>query len=422
MVESFDWSMYAVLVPFFAAELFGGAGAGSLLAAYAGFAVGFVARPLGSVVIGRISDVRGRRTGLVVAMAGISAASLGLAVTPSSGTIGVWAGVLVVVFRLVQGLAYGGEAPTVAAYVTETAPPTRRFLFSAVSYSGNVVGSLLAFGVVAIMYAVLGKEGLAEGGWRWGFGAAALVGLAALWVRRSAPESEDFLRVKAEAAPRPGIRAALRDHRWSALTQLLFTVGSTVSFYFCLLYLPTYAAGIGAAEQAYASSFMTLVLVFVLVAMLAGGLAADRFGPLRVLRTGLALQPMCLPPLLYAMQYGLLPFQVVAVALGVLLAPLLALGNVLAGMLYPTEVRAMAAGLVAAVGVTAFGGTFPLLAEWMHGRGAGAAIPYYVTICLLVPLAGLFTMRRVPGLVADLSSTAPLAATTTGRQADDVSV
>lgn len=132
VVESFDWNVYAVLAPFFAAQLFPGGPTGALLVAYAGFAVGFVARPVGSALIGRLADTRGRRFGLTVSMTVIAAASLVIALVPARGQIGIWAAVLVVLARLVQGLAYGGETPTVAAYVTETAPRRRRFLYSAI--------------------------------------------------------------------------------------------------------------------------------------------------------------------------------------------------------------------------------------------------------------------------------------------------
>lgn len=401
VVESFDWNVYAVLAPFFAVELFGdGGGVGGLLAAYAGFAVGFAARPLGSILVGRISDTRGRRFGLTLSMAVIATASLGLALVPSAATVGVWAAVLAVAIRLVQGLAYGGEAPTVAAYVTETAPLRRRFLYSAISYGGIIIGTLLSFAVLAAMYAAFGADGLAHGGWRWGFVVAALLGLAAVWVRRCAPETEEFEREReVHGTSRPSLVAVFREHRWALVTVFLFALGSTVTFYFGLVYLPVYASQIGATGKEFASSFMTVVLVVVLMAMLMVGAAADRFGLLRVMRAGFGATAALSLPLLTGLDRGWIPFPAVALVYGVLVATSLAPLNVFLGLLFPTAVRAVGVGVVQAATVGLFGGTLPMLAESLRGAGLYGAFPFYITLCSLALLACTVTATRVPGFV-----------------------
>lgn len=113
VVESFDWNIYAVLAPYFAADLFGHGkgGVSGLLGAYATFAVGFVARPVGSYLIGRLSDTRGRRFALTLGMSVIAAASLGIAVLPDQRTIGAWAAVLAVAARVVQGWPSAARRP-----------------------------------------------------------------------------------------------------------------------------------------------------------------------------------------------------------------------------------------------------------------------------------------------------------------------
>ncbi|WP_078860393.1 MFS transporter [Streptomyces rubellomurinus] len=403
IVESFDWNIYAVLATYFAADLFGHGkhGVSGLLAAYATFAVGFVARPIGSYLIGRLSDTRGRRFALSLGMVVIAAASLGLAALPGRQTIGVWAAVLAVAARLVQGLAFGGEAPSVAAYVTETAPARHRFAYSSVSYGGVILGSLLSFGVLTLLIHTIGKSGLEHGGWRWGFVAAGLLGLAALWVRRAAPESAEFHRARAgRGGERPPFLRTLRTHRTAALTVFLNTLGGTVGYYFALVYLPQYAAAYHVIGKEEAASFMTAVLAVVLATMLLTGAAADRFGLLRVARIGFTLPIPLVGVLLAGLRGGWLPFQVVAVLLGMLVATVLGTLNVFTGLLFPTEVRAVGLGVVNAATIAAFGGTFPLLAEWLgHHDGLGL-IPGYVTVCTAGPLLGLFTALRVPSFAA----------------------
>ncbi|MEU6375808.1 MFS transporter [Streptomyces sp. NPDC046909] len=401
IVESFDWNMYAVLAPFFATRLFPGGTTGATLTAYAGFAVGFLARPVGSALIGRLADKRGRRFGLTLSMSVIAAASLLPALVPSREQIGIWAALLMVVARLVQGLAYGGETPTVAAYVTETAPPHRRFLFSGISYGGIIIGSLLAFATVAILDATVGADALADGAWRWGFVAAALIGVAAIWVRRSAPESEEFEREAAvHGSRRPPIRSVFTRHSTACVALFLMSVSTTVSFYFSLVYLPVYAAHAGAADQAAASAFMTVAYAVTLLAMLLAGALADRIGLIPVLRGAALATAVLVVPLLTAMDSGALDYRVVAVLLGLLVAAPAAAVNLLSGLLFPTAVRAVGAGIVSAVAVAGFGGTFPLLAEALTVRGHAVVIPYYVAATAVLGVLGTFVAARVPGFAA----------------------
>lgn len=127
VVEAYDWTIYGILAPYFAEALFPGTSpTAKLIAAYLGFALGFLVRPLGSVLIGRLTDTRGRRYGLTLTVGLIAAGSLFLAVIPGYAAIGLAAPLLVVGARLVQGLSVGAENPSVAAYVTETAPAGRR--------------------------------------------------------------------------------------------------------------------------------------------------------------------------------------------------------------------------------------------------------------------------------------------------------
>ncbi|WP_316528649.1 MFS transporter [Kitasatospora brasiliensis] len=404
VVESFDWNVYAVLAPYFASDLFGHGkhGVSGVLGAYVTFAVGFVARPVGSYLIGRLSDTRGRRFALSLGMAVIAVASLGIAAVPGQQAIGAWAAVLAVVARVVQGLAFGGEAPSVAAYVTETAPPRHRFAFSSVSYGGIILGSLLSFGVLALLIHTIGKSGLENGGWRWGFVVAALLGLAAVWVRRWAPESAEFHRARERArhTARPPFLRTLREHRWAVLTVFLNTLGGTVGYYFALVYLPQYAAAYHVIGKEEAASFMTVVLGVVLATMLLTGAAADRFGLLPVARIGFGLPIPLIGVLLAGLRQGWLPFQVVAVLLGMLVATVLGTLNVFTGLLFPTEVRAVGLGVVNAATIAAFGGTFPLLAEWLGDRHWLGVIPVYVTVCAVGPALGLLTAMKVPSFAA----------------------
>ncbi|RKT86256.1 MFS transporter, MHS family, alpha-ketoglutarate permease [Saccharopolyspora antimicrobica] len=392
IVESFDWTIYAVLAPFFASQMFAGDdGLTDLLAAYAGFAVGFVVRPMGSYLLGRIADVRGRRFALVVSMGTICLGSLLIAVLPTAATIGVAAPVLLVLLRALQGVAMGGENPSVAAYITETAPPHRRFLYSALSYCGAFIGNVLCFAVVGGLLLVMGRQGVVDGGWRIGFVVAAVFGILAFWVRNGAAESEEFEASKRAAGPRPKTIA----HARNMLAVFLMTTGTTVGVYFGTVYLPEYAAKAGVVHSAATNLEMIPSLLALIAAMAVSGLLADLFGGMRVFRTGALLLAVGTVPLMTALAQGWLPVWAVATCYLVLgVAPTTAVANVLYSEVFPVQVRVVAMGVPFTLAVALFGGTFPLIAEALAAFGSLTAVPWIAAGTAVVTLLGTLVLKR----------------------------
>ena len=409
VVESFDWTIYAVLAPFFAAQLFPGDDpVTALIGAYLGFAVGFVVRPFGSYVMGRLSDARGRRFGLTLSMTIISAASVLIAVLPTAGVIGVAAPVLLVVLRLVQGLSMGGENPSAAAYVTETAPRGLRFLYSSISYSGVVIGNILSFGVLTLLLATFGKDGVTGGGWRIGFLVAAALGLLALWIRRSAEESEEFAE---QAAAGPGTAADRRAlYRASARNigaVFLISVGATIGYYFGTTYLPQYAAQLGVASDTESAATMLLPLLLLIAAMVGVGRLADRLGALRTLRAGLGLLALATVPLMTALAHRALPMWAVTVVYLLLIAAPIGLANVLFAQLFPVAVRVVAMGVPFTIATGLFGGTFPLLAQALGKAGHLTVVPWWAAGAATVSFLGTFLIRLPAGRTSREGKEAP---------------
>lgn len=419
VVEAYDWTIYGILAPYFAEALFPGTSpTAKLIAAYLGFALGFLVRPLGSVLIGRLTDTRGRRYGLTLTVGLIAAGSLFLAVVPGYASIGLAAPLLVVGARLVQGLSVGAENPSVAAYVTETAPAGRRYFYSAVSYGGVVLGSALSFIVMNVLLGVFGESGVEDGAWRFGFVFGGLLGLTALWIRRGAAESAVFTAAAGGAAqgaapPAGGGKAAeakaakvvkapspwpvLRAHLGRLAVVFAITSGATTAFYFVTVDFPSYAESAGAATKEETSAALLLGMVALLASMLGGGKAADRFGALPVLRLGFAGLALGSVPLLAAMTSGRVPVPVVTVVLLFLLGLPLAVSNVFAGQLFPPAVRAVAVGLPTAAAISLFGGTFPMLAELLRSAGHNAWLPWWPALTAAAALAASWGVREHPG-------------------------
>lgn len=394
VVEFFDWTLYGVLAPYFAQQMFpGGDSLTKLLTAYMGFAVGFFARPLGSVIMGRIADTRGRRFTMTLSVSVIAIGSLLIGLAPTYATAGVTGAVLIVVVRVVMGLSVAGELASSAAFVTETAPPSRRFLYSAVSYGGSALGQLLSFAVLAILLVVFGKDGLESGGWRYGFLLGALLGLVALWIRRSVEEPEEFLRTRA-SRERPKVGPLLRANTRKVLTLFFVTVGTTMSVYFGTLYLPQFAIGAGVVS---ASAGPVLIMVAVLVqfiAMVVFGKFSDRLGPLTPTRIGLVYLSVMTVPLMSALLAGKVPFLLAACLYVIGVAPALAVVNVLGGRLFPVQIRALAIGVSTSLAVASFGGTFPFVAEALVGSGHGGWVGWYAATGAAVSVVASFFISR----------------------------
>ncbi|MEU8619361.1 MFS transporter [Streptomyces sp. NPDC048623] len=400
VVEAYDWTIYGILAPYFAEQLFPGSSpTARLIAAYLGFALGFLVRPLGSVIIGRLTDTRGRRFGLTLTVGLIAGGSLLLAVVPGHAAIGIAAPLLVVAARLVQGLSVGAENPSAAAYVTETAPDRKRYFYSAVSYGGVVLGSALSFIVLSVLLGVFGEAGVEDGAWRLAFVFGALLGLTALWIRRGAAESEAFeksARERGGASPWPVLRA----HLGPLAVVFAITSGATTVFYFLTVDFPAYARDAGAATKEEASGALLLGMVALLAGMLGAGRAADRFGALTVLRIGFAGLALGSVPLLAGMGAGHVPVQLVTVVLLFLLGLPLAVSNVFAGRLFPPAVRAVAVGLPTALAISLFGGTFPALAELLRSAHHGDWVPWWPAITCAGALLASWGVREHPRVTA----------------------
>ncbi|MDQ4039655.1 MAG: MFS transporter [Actinomycetota bacterium] len=387
-VESFDWSLYALMAPYLAGQMFPGSSpVAKLLGAYVVFAAGFLARPFGSFLMGRVTDVRGRRVGLTFSVSLMALGALVIAVAPTSAVIGFGAAALVVVARLVQGIAMGGEVATAATYVVESAPAEKRYRFGAFTYAGDALGTLGATVVLAVLLATLGIDAVEGGGWRIAFLIAAALGLVALWIRRGAPESSIFVASQSLEV-KPSVRPMLREHLPRMFLVFALTIGSTMGVYFGSVYLPQFAAHTGQISAESATAEHTVALVVLLLAMLASGFLADRYGPLALIRTGFTAAATLTVPLMLGLAAGLLPYWVAAPMFTLCIGLQLGVTPLTGARLFPVPIRAVALGVPAALAIALFGGTFPFLAEWFIDLGHLQWVPTYAGVGLAVSAFG----------------------------------
>jgi len=364
----------------------------SLLLSLATFGVGFVMRPLGGFVIGSFADRAGRRPAMVLTISLMTVGTMGVALTPSYATIGIAAPIILVLARLVQGLALGGEVGPSTALLLEVAPPGRAGAW--VSWQGASQGAAtLMAGVAGLALAtLLDAKQLAAWGWRLPFLFGLLIVPVGLYIRRSLPETlEPRAPVDGEAGT---VRLIWRHHQPALWLGLTIVMCQTISAYVCS-YMTTYALTALAmpAAQAMVATVMTGIAT-VLGARL-GGHLSDRVGRKPVMIVSRALMLLSIYPAFLFLVHSADVWSLGAVA--ALLALLTSAGTAASMValveVFPAAVRS--SGITNAVSVSLFGGTTQFVNAWLIGTTGDKLSPaYYVIVSSVI---GIWAMFRLPG-------------------------
>src|SRR5689334_16527109 len=235
LVEWYDVYIYTVFVSYFEKQFFAPEETNSTIYAYAIFAVTFLMRPVGSWYFGRFADRHGRRAALTFSITLMAAGSLVIALMPTRATLGALAAVVLVVCRLVQGFATGGEYGTSATYMSEAATRERRGFFSSFQYVTLVGGHVLAQFTLLIVLTAFDDDQVHEFGWRIGFAVGGVAAVVVFWLRRTMDESlseETLEAIKAGEDKSSGSIRELFSRYWKPLLLcFLITLGGTVAFY-----------------------------------------------------------------------------------------------------------------------------------------------------------------------------------------------
>jgi MHS family proline/betaine transporter-like MFS transporter len=247
LLEWYDFGVYAYLASLIAAKFFPSSDStASLLAAFAAYGVGFLARPLGGIVIGRLGDARGRKAALVLTIFLMAFGTVGLGVLPSYESIGVLAPILLVILRLVQGLAAGGEWGTSTAFMVEWAPEGRRGFFGSFQQVSTAGGSLLGSGIAAILTSSLTPAAMLDWGWRVPFLLGVVLLFVGAYLRQNVDETPSYQASRQAAANQP----VTSGFPLGAFA-FGFTIFWTIAYYILLAWMPTFTqrfAGLSPAQ------------------------------------------------------------------------------------------------------------------------------------------------------------------------------
>jgi MHS family proline/betaine transporter-like MFS transporter len=375
ILEWFDFAVYAYMAPYIGPLFFPSHDpVASTIAALAVFAIGYLARPLGALVLGWVGDRVGRRIMLVISISILGASSCAIGLLPTYETIGNFAPILLVLMRLAQGFSVGGEYTGSIAYASEVSPHGHRGLLSSLATTGTMVGILLSSMAVWIVRSVVGDDELAAWGWRIPFLLGLVVMVFGIVIRTRIPET-----LQGDKDPGEGkihTFVALRTH-WLELTQAIGIVtGANVVLYLIFMFVLHVAAEAGAS---HVEEINTIGLAVTIPATVLGGWLSDRFGRKRVsFVTNLAMLVLAVPAFSLSIWFAPWPggpspgptaaFMVGQLLMAVPMGLVFGVQGIMISEMLPREVRCTVFSVAYSLAMDLFAGTAPMVAEWMLKR------------------------------------------------------
>ena len=348
----------------------------SLIAAFGVFAAGFLMRPLGGVVFGHVGDKFGRNTALVTSVLAMAVPTVLIGLLPGYAVLGPAAAVLLVLMRLLQGLAVGGEFTTSIVYLIEAAPPGHHGRLGSWGPFGATAGILLGSGVGALSATILDPVDLADWGWRIPFLVGLPLALIGLGVRRHLPEPPAATHGPAAGLP---LADALRTEWRAILRVAALNAVIAVGFYLAFVYAVTWLEVYAHLGPASALDINTASMVVLLGTILAGGVLSDRYGR-RPLLVGPAVATAILAWPLFRLMHTGEPLWVFAGQAGfAVLIGLFAGANPAAmAEAVPARVRCTAVSMAYNLCVGLLGGLTPMVATVLIERSHDDLSPAFV--------------------------------------------
>jgi len=400
--EWFDYGIYAYGVTYISAALFPGEAGTATLFALGTFAISFLVRPLGGLFWGPLGDRLGRKSVLALTILLMAGATFCVGLIPSYDAIGVWAPILLIVLRMVQGFSTGGEYGGAATFMAEYAPDDRRGFYGSFLEVGTLAGYSLGALLMLGFSLTLGDAAMHEWGWRIPFFVAAPMGLIGMYLRSRMEDTPVFREVEAQGKKETSTGRELQDLLRGYWRPLLVMGGMVVALnvvnYTLLSYMPTYLERRLALSTNMA---LTVPIIGMLSMMLflpfAGGLS-DRIGRKPMWWFSLAGLFVAVIPAYHLMEASVAGAIIGFALLGLLFVPQLATISATFPAMFPTHVRFAGFAISYNVSTSLFGGTAPALNSWLIGLTGNTLVPaYYMMAACAVGAISVFFLAETSG-------------------------
>ncbi|GJF08853.1 MFS transporter [Mycolicibacterium cyprinidarum] len=395
--EWFDYGLYAYGISYISAAIFPGDAQSATLLALMTFAVSFLVRPLGGFIWGPLGDRLGRRQVLAVTIVLMAGATFCVGLVPSYDTIGIWAPVLMVLLRMIQGFSTGGEYGGAATFMAEYSPPRRRGLLGSFLEFGTLAGFSLGALMMLGFSLVLTDDQMSTWGWRLPFLIAAPLGMVGIYLRLKLEETPVFKELEDSGKAEESIGAGFKDlitRYWAPILKLGgLVVALNVVNYTLLSYMPTYLeSAIGLS-----TNMSLMVPIIGMLAMMVflpfAGHLSDRVGRKPLWWVSLIGLFIAVVPMFLLMSTGVVGAIIGFAVLGLLYVPQLATISAMFPAMFPTQVRYAGFAIAYNVSTSIFGGTAPAVNEWLVTESGNNLWPaFYMMIAVVIGVIALATV------------------------------
>jgi MFS family permease len=357
MLEFYDFIIYGIFSIYFAHQFFPGKNeAIIIIQSYVIFVLGYIARPIGGVFFSHIGDEYGRKNVLIITIILMGAASLGIGCLPTYAQIGVAAPILLLLFRLLQGLALGGELPSTFVYIFEKIPDKKGLAFG-ITMSGVNGGLLLGMLINSGLNHFLTAEQLTDFGWRFPFVFGGIICLVSYNIRKKLQETTAFQKIHDK--PKLPFVYLLRHHFLNFFAGTAIVSFMAASVVVAIVFMPTYLHEFLKIDSQKISYVMTAIMITNVLVIYFTGLITEYYTPFVMLKT-LLLLCCFLIPVSYLLLSGA-HIGIALVILGVLEGAAATIVPYILTSIFESKIRLTGVALSYNIGFTLFGGLSPLV-------------------------------------------------------------
>lgn len=393
-LELYDFIIYGVFAMQIATQFFPSIDpVAALLSTFGVFAIGYISRPLGGVILSSFGDRYGRRVVFIVSIMGMSLCTLGIGLVPTYETIGIWAPVILILLRLAQGFFLAGELPCSITYVVEEIPHRASFVSGLVIFCLNL-GVLVATLVNLALHQLFDAREMTAFGWRIAFILGGCLGIFSYWVRRTLAESHEFQTIKSETIRQP-FRHVIKNHGPSVITGICLAAIANASNTMLFVVLPSYMTNVLKLDPHAVSVGQNLGVAIMSVSLLFVAWLGDRIPPHRLHRIGCLLILFGSYPLYSALvTHVITPLQMF-LALGVIGGFVNGTYAYLLATSFPTQVRFSGIALSLNLTTVIFTGSTPLvITSLIAATGSSIAPAGFIMTVAVISVAAGFVFHR----------------------------
>jgi MHS family proline/betaine transporter-like MFS transporter len=396
-MEFFDFALYSYLAVIISKNFFSPVDNNELklVFTFATFAISFLLRPIGGIFFGRIGDKYGRKIVLTLTIVMMAISTLLIGLLPTYDQIGVYAPLLLLLARVLQGFSLGGEYSGSMVYIAESTPDNKRLRMGTGLEIGTIAGYIVASVLITILFWTLSDAQMNSWGWRIPFFLSVPIGLFGLYLRYNLDESPIFEHdVATHQEEKPRVRDILVLYKKDILICVVFVAFFNITNYMLLGYMPSYLdENVGISDRV-STPITAIVLIIMIPLALSFGKLADKFGNKKVISFGLIMGIIISTIAFTLLNVG----SMIALFIGLLLIGIVL--SVYEGTmpgtlpaLFHTNVRYRTIAWTFNIAISIFGGTTPLVASWLvHITGNNLAPAFYLMLISILGIVVVLTL------------------------------